>query len=60
MITTCLTLAVMLGFVLFPLLIPVTVHAGHAVVSWRRNPAPARTAGFARFASPRRLAVATA
>jgi hypothetical protein len=50
----------MLGFVLFPLFIPITVHAVDAVVSWRRNSAPARTAGYSRLALPRRLAVATA
>jgi hypothetical protein len=60
MITTCLTLAGMLGFVLFPLFIPTTVHAVDAVVSWRRNSAPARTAGYSRLALPRRLAVAAA
>jgi hypothetical protein len=60
MITTCLTLAAMLGFVLFPLFIPVTVHAVHAVVSWRRTSAPARTAGYSRLTPPRRLSFATA
>ena len=60
MITTCLTLAGMLAFVLFPLFIPVTVHAVHAVRSWRRTSAPARTAGHSRFTPPRRLAVAAA
>jgi len=58
MITTCLTLAGMLGFVLFPLFIPVTLHAVDAVSSWRRTSAPARTARYARLARPRRLAVA--
>ena len=44
--TTYLPLAAMLAFVLFPLLIP----------TW----APARTAGYQRRNSPRRLAVAAA
>ncbi len=60
MITTCLTLAGMLGFVLFPLFIPITVHAVDAVVSWRRNSAPAPTAGLSRLTPACRLAVAAA
>lgn len=60
MITTCLTLAGMLAFVLFPLFIPVTVHAAHAVLSWRRTSASARTAGYARLIPLPRLVVAAA
>jgi len=60
MITTCLTLAAMLAFVLFPLFIPITVDAVHALRNWHPNWAPARTAGYTRRTSPRRLAVATA
>ena len=43
--TTYLTLAAMLAFVLFPLLIPTTVHAVHAVRHWRPTWASARRAG---------------
>ena len=60
MITTCLTLAGMIGFVLFPLFIPVSVHAVDAVLSWRRTSVAARAAGFSRLAPVRRLAVAAA
>jgi hypothetical protein len=60
MITTCLTLIGMIGFVLFPLFIPITVHAVDAVVSWRRNSASAPTAGLSRLTPARRLAVAAA
>ncbi len=60
MITTCLTLAAMIGFVLFPLLIPISVHAVDAVLSWRRTSAAARTVGFSRLAPVRRIGVAAA
>jgi hypothetical protein len=60
MITTCLTLAGMIGFVLFPLFIPVSVHAVDTFLSWRRTSAVARTAGPSRLTPARRLAVATA
>ena len=56
MITTYLTLVGMIGFVLFPLFIPVGVHAVDAVLSWRRTSAAARTAGAARLTPARRLA----
>jgi|GEM_PF-4369406 hypothetical protein len=58
--TTYLTLAAMLAFVLFPLLIPTTVHAVHAVRHWRPTWASARRAGYPWRTSPRRLAVAAA
>jgi hypothetical protein len=58
--TTYLTLAAMLAFVLFPLLIPTTIHAVHAVRYWQPTWAPARRAGYQRRTSPRRLAVAAA
>ncbi|MGO8967468.1 MAG: hypothetical protein ACLQGN_28740 [Mycobacterium sp.] len=60
MITTYLTIAGMLAFVLSPALIPVTVHAIHAVRHWHPTWAPARTAGYQRRNSPSRLAVAAA
>jgi hypothetical protein len=59
MITTCLTLAGMIAFVLFPLFIPITVHAVDAVLS-RRTSALAGTAGYSRLTAPRRLSVAAA
>jgi len=60
MITTYLTIAGMLAFVLSPALIPVTVHAIHGVRHWHPTWAPARMAGYQRRSSPRRLAVAAA
>jgi hypothetical protein len=60
MITTCLTLAGMIGFVLFPLFIPISVHAVDAVLSWRRTSAAARTAGLSRLTPVPRFAVAAA
>jgi hypothetical protein len=60
MITTYLTLAGMIGFVLFPLFIPISVHAVDTVLSWRRTSAAARTAGFSRLTPARRLAIAAA
>jgi hypothetical protein len=60
MITTYLTLAGMIGFVLFPLFIPISVHAVDTFLSWRRTSAVTRTAGFSRPAPARRLAVAAA
>ncbi|MGO9103812.1 MAG: hypothetical protein ACLP9Y_31900 [Mycobacterium sp.] len=60
MITTYLTIAGMFAFILSPALIPVTVHGIHAVRSWQLTWAPARTAGYLRRTSPRRLAVAAA
>jgi hypothetical protein len=56
MISTCLTLVAMLAFVLFPLLIPLTVDAVHAGRSW----AAARATRSPRRTSPRRLAFAAA
>ena len=41
MITTYLTIAGMLAFILSPALIPVTVHAIHAVRQWQPTWAPA-------------------
>jgi hypothetical protein len=60
MITTCLTLAGMIAFVLFPLFIPIAVHAVDAVLSRRRTSALAGTAGYSRLTAPRRLSVAAA
>jgi hypothetical protein len=60
MITTYLTLVGMIGFVLFPLFIPISVHAVDSFVSWRRTSASARTAGLARLAPTHRFAVAAA
>jgi len=60
MITTYLTIAGMLAFILSPALIPVTVHGIHAVRSWQLTWAPARTARYQRRMSPRRLTVAAA
>ena len=55
---TYLTIAGMLIFVLFPILILASVSAVHAVASRRRtNQPPARTAGYSRRAARRRLAV---
>jgi hypothetical protein len=58
MFTTCLTLAAMLIFVVFPVLIPAAVHAVHAVAQWHPTWKPASTAGYARVPSARRLAIA--
>jgi hypothetical protein len=60
MITTCLTLAGMLAFVLFPLFIPIGVHTVDAVLTRRRTSASARRAGLSRRMPARRLAVAAA
>jgi hypothetical protein len=60
MITTYLTLAAMIGFVLFPLFIPISVHAVDTVLSWRRTSAAARTAGLSRLTPAHRFAVAAA
>jgi hypothetical protein len=60
MITTYLTIAGMLAFILSPALIPVTVHAIHAVRQWQPTWAPAWMAGYPRRTSPSRLAVAAA
>ena len=57
--TTYLTLAAMLAFVLFPVLIPATLHAVHAVRGWRPIAAPAAMTSFPRRISPR-LALAGA
>jgi ABC-type transport system involved in cytochrome c biogenesis permease component len=55
---TYLTLAAMLALVLFPLLIPTTITAVHAVRRWQPTSAPARMAGYPRRMAPRRLAAA--
>jgi hypothetical protein len=60
MITTYLTLVGMIGFVLFPLFIPIGVHAVDTFLSWRQTSAAARTAGLSLLTPARRLAVAAA
>jgi hypothetical protein len=57
---TYLTLAAMLALVLFPLLIPATITAVHAVRRWQPTLSLARTAGYPRRMAPRRLAVPAA
>ena len=60
MIMTYLTLAAMLALVLFPLLIPATITAVHAVRRWQPTWGPARMVGYTRRMAPRRLAVPAA
>jgi hypothetical protein len=57
---TYLTLVAMLALVLFPLLIPATITAVHAVRRWQPTWAPARMAGYPRHMARRRLAVPAA
>lgn len=57
---TYLTIAAMLALVLFPLLVPATITAVHAVRRWRPTLSLPRTAGYPRRVVPRRLAVPAA
>jgi hypothetical protein len=54
---TYLTIAAMLALVLFPLLVPATITAVHAVRRLQPTWAPARIVGYPRRMAPRRLAV---
>jgi hypothetical protein len=55
-----LTIAGMFALVLFPVLIPATVHAVDAVRRWQPTFPPIRIAGYLRRMAPRRLAVPAA
>ena len=53
---TYLTIAAMVIFVLFPVLILATVTAVHAVRRWQPTFTPTRTVSYARPMAPRQLA----
>jgi hypothetical protein len=55
-----LTLAAMLVLVTWPLLLPATITAVHALAQWRPTYRPVRTDSYPRRVAPRRLAVPAA
>jgi hypothetical protein len=55
-----LTIVATFALVLFPVLVPATVHAVHAVRRWQPTFPTVRIAGYLRPVAPRRLAVPAA